>query len=453
MGEESKNEKKSFIKEKIVRKTEAGKGFRNVIKIIAGAILFGIIAAGVFVISRPTAEKLLGSEPESTTAEIVTIPRDENMETSAETETEPETEIIIEETPEAASETEPTDEAETEEMESTEAIEDVVAGAMDNYQYTIEDLNDIWKNLAVLCNSVDSSVVTILPEDDDSELFSPDDEREYSGIAIAETYNETLILTLAEAADNGDDITVVWSNGNSQPGYIKQTDKITGLGIIFVKKSEMTETIKGLVKPVPLGNSYAVTRGDLLVAMGSPRSVVHSTDYAWTSYIEKNAHAVDGTSRTIYINNYLDNTKGTWVLNVNGELVGWSDKNNSGNIVTGISDYKSLIERMSNSREFPYLGVVPSSIPEELQKAGPSRVPKGAYVLEVINEAPAYEAGVLPGDIITGINDEEIHNAGEYSTVMDGLNAGDEINIVVQREARGEYRKLDYTVTVGNRNE
>lgn len=453
MTEENKNEKKSFINEKIVRKTEAGKGFRNVIKIIAGAVLFGIIAAGVFVLSRPAAEKLLGSEAESTTAEVVTIPRDENNEWAAETETEPETEVAAVETAGEVSETEPEGETDAEETESTEAIEDVVAGVIGRYRYTIEDLNDIWKNLAVLCNDMDSSIVTILPADEDSELFTPEDDNEYSGIAIAETYNETLILTLEEVAENGDEITVVWSNGNSQPGYLKQIDKLTGLGIISVKKSEMTDTVRNLAKPVELGNSFAVARGDLLVAMGSPRGVIHSTDYAWTSFIDKEAYAVDGISRTIYINNYLDNTKGTWLLNVNGELVGWADKNSAGNMVIGISDYKSLIERMSNSREFPYLGIVPSSIPEEVAEAGPARVPKGAYVLEVINDAPAYEAGVLPGDIITGINDEEIHNANEYSKVMDGLNDGDEINMVVQREARGEYRKLDYTITVGNRNE
>lgn len=444
--EENNNEKKEFIKEKISKKTGAGKGFRNFIKILVGAILFGVIAAGVFVLSKPAAEKILGTEAESTTVEVVTIPRDDTPETESETETETEPEST-----ETVEETENETES-TQEEESTENIEDVVTGLIDNYEYSMDDLNGLWKNLSVLCNDLDSSIVAIRKTKED-EIFDAYDssDDEFSGVVIAETYNETMILTLSDAVFGDEELEIMWVNGNSQPGYLKHTDDISGLAIISAKKSEMTDTVKALVKPIGLGNSYAITRGDLLIAMGSPRGRIHSTDYTWASYIDKNAYTIDGPSRIIYISDYLDNNKGTWLLNVKGELIGWNDKSYDGNVVVGISDYKSLIERMSNSSDYAYLGIVPSHIPEEIISDVSLRVPKGVYVLEVEKEGPAYIAGILPGDIVTAIDNKDINNVTEYSACLETLNEGDGVTVSVSREARGEYRKLEYPVVVGKR--
>ena len=452
MGEE----KKEFIKEKIVKKTGAGKGFRNFIKIIVGAILFGVIAAGVFVVSRPTAEKLLGTEPETTTAEVVVIPRDvyEESVKAAELEEESEekfTHPVETEEDTAASDVETPEESTT--PPETEDVKVIVESAIEGYKYTIDDLNGMWKNLSALCNELDPSIVKVTTFYKEPELFSGagDVGDEYSGIIIAETYNEMMILTLADAVPDSDTIQVTWVNGNSQQARLRKTDEQTGLAVISAKKSEMSEVTRAIAKPINLGNSYGIVRGDLMIAMGSPRGAVHSTDYAWVSYIDKNVEITDGTCKYYYINNYLDNTRGTWVLNINGELVGWVASESEGNVVTGISDYKSLIERMTNASDYAYIGLTPVAVSDSAEAAGSTRIPDGIYVVEVVNGDPAYEAGILPGDIITKINDTELHTVAEYSLLLESLHPGDEIPVEVRREARGEYRKLDYTLTVGKR--
>ena len=450
-------EKKEFIKEKIIKKTGAGKGFRNFIKIIVGAILFGVIAAGVFVVSRPAAEKLLGTEPETTTAEVVVIPRDvyEESVRAAELEEEPGEEFTQpEETEEEsiASSDEETPEESTTQPE-TEDVKKIVESAIEEYKYTIDDLNGMWKNLSALCNEMDPSIVKVTVLRDEPELFSGTGDMgdEYSGIIIAETYNEMMILTLADAVPDSETIQVTWVNGNSQQARLRKTDEQTGLAVISVKKSEMSEVTRAIAKPINLGNSYGIARGDLMIAMGCPRGAVHSTDYAWVSYIDQNVETTDGTCRYYYINNYLDSTGGTWALNVKGELVGWVAAGSEGNVVTGISDFKSLIERMTNASDYAYIGLTPVAVSESTEAEESSRIPDGIYVVEVVNGDPAYEAGILPGDIITKINDTELHTVAEYSLLLESLHPGDEVPVEVRREARGEYRKLDYTLTVGKR--
>ena len=452
MGEE----KKEFIKEKIVKKTGAGKGFRNFIKIIVGAILFGVIAAGVFVVSRPTAEKLLGTEPETTTAEVVVIPRDvyEESVKAAELEEESGEKFTQPEETEkdtAASDGETPEESTT--QAETEDVKVIVESAIEEYKYTIDDLNGMWKNLSLLCNELDPSIVKVTTLHEEPELFSGTGDMgdEYSGIIIAETYNEMMILTLADAVPDSDTIQVTWVNGNSQQARLRKADEQTGLAVISAKKSEMSEVTRAIAKPINLGNSYAIARGDLMIAMGSPRGAVHSTDYAWVSYIDKNVETTDGTCRYYYINNYLDSTRGTWALNVKGELVGWVASGSEGNVITGISDYKSLIERMTNASDYAYIGLTPVAVSDSAEATESTRIPDGIYVVEVVNGDPAYEAGILPGDIITKINDTELHTVAEYSLLLESLHPGDEVPVEVRREARGEYRKLDYTLTVGKR--
>ena len=70
-------EKKPFIKEKIKQKTSAGKTFRRIITVAACAIIFGVIAAIVLSMSAPIAEKVFGEKEETTTQQVVLIPRDE----------------------------------------------------------------------------------------------------------------------------------------------------------------------------------------------------------------------------------------------------------------------------------------------------------------------------------------------------------------------------------------
>ena len=460
--EENNTEKREFIKEKIVKKTGAGKGFRNFVKIVAGAVLFGLIAAGVFVLSRPTAEKIFGTEPESTAAEVVMIPRDEVVESVPETEEETEAETESDAEPETVisdgvveNDVETPDEQQQEEPVGREEIREIVADTMGDYKYTADDFNKIWNTISVLCNSLDSSIVAVKPAagETEDELFPDlgDHSNEYSGIVIAETYAEAMILTLDDAVASGNGIEVDWSTGESQPGYVKQADPQTGLAIVSVRKSEMSDRVKSHLKPIEPGNSYAITKGALLIAAGCPRGMLHSSDLAWVSYIDKEAHAVDGTSRQIYINNYLESDRGTWMLNVNGELIGWADKNSEGNVVIGISDFKSLIEKMSNLRDCAYIGIVPSSVPGEVA-AENADAPEGVYVLEVEKGGPAYEAGILPGDIITSIDEQPVRNASEYAGCIDGLRVGDEVSTIVFREARGQYRELEYIITVGKRN-
>jgi len=446
------SEKKEFIKEKIVKKTGAGKGFRNFIKILAAAIIFGVVAAGVFALSTPWAQKHIGKQEETVETEFVTIPRDEPetlstvVQSQEETETAPEDGELINDTVEE---------------ESTEPVEDIVQEVMEGYNYSVSDLSSMWNNVAELCNDIDSSVVTVRTRSVDKDMF--DNERshegEYSGIIIAETDTQVVILTRSDVAGYEEDLTVEMSKDEILDAEIKAVDTQLGLAVIGIDKKGMSqETIDDIVT-INLGNSYQIRRGDMLLAVGSPVGVVHSTGYDWVSYIEKDVPVIDGTESHIYIGGQCDSDKGSWILNIDGQLIGWSARNpeneNSGaktannsssNMIIGISEYKSILERMVNAGKFAYIGLKLAQIPET-----EGDTPKGLYVVEVAKGSPAYDAGILAGDTLMELCNVDMRSLNSYVKVLENLNSGTEVEAVVSRDAIDEYKEISYEITVGER--
>lgn len=418
---------KDFIKEKIIKKTGAGKGFRNFIKIVISAMLFGVVAAGIFAITAPSASKFLGESETQLETEMVTIPRDE-PEVS-------ETLALISQSEALAAEESMADGEVINDV--TEPVEELVHDALEGYDYSMDDLATMWNNVAKLCNSLDYSIVKV------------GEEGKFSGIVVAETFGEKMILTKDTAIENPDEVFIEWNNGEKQSGYLRKKDTLTGTAIVAVDSSKMTETMKSYSKPVELGNSYAITRGEMLIAVGSPRGVAHSTEYTWAAYIEKNAQVVDGSARLIYPSEEVDGEYGAWIVNTEGELVGVIGEYDDANVVLGISDYKSILENMINAANSPYVGIVPLDIPSGDESF--ASAPKGVYVSEVAIDSPAYAAGILPGDIVEEIKDKAVHSVADYKTMMEKLKVNEDASILVYRRARGEYKEIEYLIKVGAR--
>ena len=534
-------EKKPFINEKIVKKSGAGKSFRRIVRMVVSAILFGVIAAVTAVLVFPFAQKYIGKQEETTTQEMVVIPRDdpevseESKEPAAATKTTTsgtEGTAAVEKTGETPAESANADETKVSEAKGNKTADDGTedskaaetgttekgradretagsgkagnetagsgragsesagSGKTDSgktngdaqnidgqltgekedgsisakppveskpYTYSMEDVNNLWKNISVLCNQLDASVVTVCPVQNELDLFdNPVSlEGKFSGVVIAETGLEYKILTVAEAV-KGDSVRILWHNGFEQKATVAKTDEENGLAVISVRKFELNDATRAMAKVIPLGNSNRVQRGDLLVKIGSPDGIPHSTGYSWVSYIAKNVTVRDGFTRILFTDEAGDAKSGTWVTNADGELIGWEaqfektetfdSKGNAG--IYCISDYKGILEKMVNGKDIPYVGIKAVELTEEMQK----KMPGGIYVTDVVPNGPAYEAGIQPGDIISKIDKIDMKGLSAYRNAIETLVPGLAAAFVVQRESREEeYKELTYQVTPGKR--
>lgn len=107
----------------------------------------------------------------------------------------------------------------------------------------------------------------------------------------------------------------------------------------------------------------------------------------------------------------------------------------------------------------PVLGLVLAPDTALPQLLGPA-APQGVLVLGVAENGPAQRAGILGtsrdrytgdvilGDVVTGLNGEEVKNSSDLYRVLDSLKVGDDVAIRVQRRGVGD---ITIDVTLGEK--
>lgn len=431
---EKKPEKKNdrdFISEKIVRPAPSRKqvGTRMATAACAG-VIFGVVSAVCFVLTRPILEQL--SEGNRPTTSSISIPKDEL------------------ESPAEAMENERV--AETE----TEPVEEMVQTALEKYRYTVDDLNSMLNSLRGKAQTADKSVVVVHSVQQNTDWFDNPVETTglYAGMIIAKTSQELLVLTPEAAVEQADSIKVTFENGNDVSGHVKQKDAISGLAIVSISAQDISAAQLRDLEPIPLGNSYQVQQGDLIAAVGSPAGVVHSMDYGFVSYVVRSNPMVDQHCRMLYSSILADAGKGTFLVNTDGELVGWAqepDSPDASDCVTevfGISDYKGILEKLSNGQAVPCIGIVGQEVTDAQVENG---LPAGIYVMNAVTDKPAYNAGIQNGDILTEFAGEPVTSMKEYQTALDKMTCGQVVHVTVARNGRDTYTELEFDVTVGSR--
>ena len=431
---EKKPEKKNdrdFISEKIVRPAPSRKqvGTRMATAACAG-VIFGVVSAVCFVLTRPILEQLSAGNRPTTSA--ISIPKDEL------------------ESPVEAIENERV--AETE----TEPVEEMVQTALEKYRYTVDDLNSMLNSLRGKAQTADKSVVVVHSVQQNTDWFDNPVETTglYAGMIIAKTSQELLVLTPEAAVEQADSIKVTLGNGNDVSGHMKQKDAISGQAIVSISVQDISATQLRDLEPIPLGNSYQLQQGDLIAAVGSPAGVVHSMDYGFVSYVVRSNPMVDQHCRMLYSNILADAGKGTFLVNTDGELVGWAQEPDSPEAsdrvteVFGISDYKGVLEKLSNGQAVPCIGIVGQEVTDAQVENG---LPAGIYVMNAVTDKPAYNAGIQNGDILTELAGEPVTSMKEYQAALDKMTCGQVVHVTVARNGRDTYIELEFDVTVGSR--
>ena len=431
----STEEKREFIKERIVkppmtkRQTAA-----KALTLLFSAAFFGIIAAVTFVITAPLAKEYLTEETEASTS--VTIPTDAELQPT-EAESIPEQETCMES------------------GTAEELVGDVVRKELETLEFREEDWEAFYGALQKRAAEAEQGLVTITAVRQRTDLFNNPvgTAGKFSGAVIARTPTEYLILTVADAVNGMDSIQVRVSGGQEVAGRVVGIDHIAGLAVVSIEIAKLEKKSLEEIRVLELGNSYTIQRGDLLAAVGSPAGYPQSSGFGTVSYVRENVQIIDGTSQIFYVDVPGNASKGTFLVDRDRKLVGWvtSDfqiENSRLAAVRTISDYKSILEKLSNGIDIPYIGVMGQAVSEKQIEKG---IPAGVYVNRAIADGSAYQAGIQAGDIITEVNNIPVATRQNWREMIDDLKAGSVVPVKVQRYSRDAYIELEYQVTIGAR--
>ncbi len=158
---------------------------------------------------------------------------------------------------------------------------------------------------------------------------------------------------------------------------------------------------------------------------------------------------------TIY-NKYMIDTKLSgvnegFIFDTGGSLMAMSDFGDSENskiTVIDLASIRTLINSVVNKGYFTYTGIVGYMVNDQIASLVGEELPDGMYVTEVLQDSPAYEAGIMVGDIIYKMNTSSISSLRDIRRCIDGLTKDTEITIYLYRKLGNRYNTYTAQATL-----
>ena len=424
MKDFEQNQDFEYIKEKMKeRPINKKKLMKRTFITATMAVIFGVLACFTFFVLEPVFSNFLSPEEEP---QPIEIPEDTN-------EMLPE-DMMIDDSGTTQSTLESTTETEDEEIE--------------NYK-------TLYQKIYELANSTMKSMVTVTGVSSDVDWFNNpyESKGQTSGMLIANNGKELLILVNKSILDEAEDIHVTFYDGSISTAEVKQTDSNTGLAVIAVTLDQVKKETMDSISISKLGSSRPNNLlATSVIALGRPYGTTESVAYGMITSKDTILNLTDYNYELITTDIYGSENATGILINLSGEVIGIinqkHNKDDLKNLISafGISQLKQTIERMSNGREEAYLGITGTDVTNEANQT--LGVPLGAYVTGIIMDSPAMKAGIQSGDIITQINEIDIQSFSEFMDMIMGMNPNDNVNIVIKRQGKDEYREISIPIVL-----
>ncbi len=436
MSDKIQPEQKDFMIEKIKeRPVNRKKLMRRTIITAAMAVIFGLIACFTFLVLEPIISNWLYPEEPP---QMVLFPEDQE-------EMSPEemlSDTMQEQNPSAQPENV------TLQKEQIQEILDRVVLDKENYR-------ELYSALSGYVNELSKSMVTVTGISSDVDWLDNvmESSNQASGVIVANNGRELLILADYEPIMKAETLMVAFHNGLQIEAYVKKRDKTTELCIVAVELEGLTQDFVEDFAIASLGaTSNRNLTGTPVIALGNPMGISGSMGYGMIT-CESQRLAVDSRFEVLQTDIYGSQNPGGFLFNLNGQLIGvitdYKPVSDMKNMICayGISDLRKLIEKMSNQKSLPYLGITGLDVTNQINTE--LKVPFGAYVKEVSKDSPAMLAGIQQGDVIVKMSTYTIQNFSDYISLLMRLEAGQTIDVVLMRQAQEEYKEMTLTITLG----
>ena len=270
---------------------------------------------------------------------------------------------------------------------------------------------------------------------------------------IQENASEVLILTEQKVITDPSRITVTFIDDTTAGAVMKKYDGNTGIAVLSVARSDISDSTLDTISIAEFGNSNGVTKGSIVIALGSPLGTNYSILTGNVTSTDNEISTIDHNYSIFTTDIVASKSSSGILINVSGQIVGMvmQDYSNSSEentlIAVSSTELKSMIDMLAEGKDIPYLGMTVTTVTEKIEKE--YDIPEGVYIKEAMMDSPVMSAGLQSGDVITKINGEKIASDTAYSSQVMKLTPGDTIPVVVQRQGADGYSEITCEVEVG----
>lgn len=233
---------------------------------------------------------------------------------------------------------------------------------------------------------------------------------------------------------------ITLENGKSYDGLVVWADENIDLSIVKIPGAGL--------KHLELGESENIKLGEDVYAIGNP------IGFEFQRTVTKGI--ISGLNRTIKVeenekSSYMEDliqtdctintgNSGGALINTKGELLGIntikiSDAEGIGFAVP-IDIVKPIIDKLVNNGKFEeaYLGIYGYDKEVIPYLEGDLELESGIYVDSISMDGPAYNSGIISGDIITKIDGIELNKMSDLRKYIYSKNPGDRVKLTVHRK-------------------
>lgn len=296
-----------------------------------------------------------------------------------------------------------------------------------------------------------------------------------SGIIISQDDDYIYIATNNHVVSGASSLTITFADDSAVAAEIQGTDSSTDLAVVKVAMSDVDSSTLDSIAVATLGDSDSLKVGESAVVIGNALGYGQSVTTGVISALNREVEleAEDGTA----ITNELIQTdaavnpgnSGGALLNMNGEVVGIVSAKYSDTDVEGmgyaipITSAKTIIEQLMNGESVSdsststgdaYLGIAGVDVTAQFSKSASSDLPsEGVYVYGVYTNTGAAEAGLSRGDVITAIDGNSISGMSDIQSYLATKSAGDTVTVTVSTASSSYSESKDLQVTLTSKQE
>jgi Do/DeqQ family serine protease len=257
------------------------------------------------------------------------------------------------------------------------------------------------------------------------------------------------ILTNNHVIEEADEIEVILNDSRRVAAKVIGTDPDSDLAVLKIELDKLPTIV--------LGDSDSLQVGDQVLAIGNPFGVGQTVTSGIVSALGRNELGINTFENFIQTDAAINpGNSGGALVDTHGNLLGINTaiySRSGGSMGIGfaipVATAKMVLDGIVKDGQVTrgWIGVEPNDLSPELAETFDVKTQTGVIITGVLQNGPAAQAGIRPGDVIVSIADKTIGNVTQLLSVVASLKPGTAAAFTIERKNQ----TIELNVTPGVR--
>ena len=244
-----------------------------------------------------------------------------------------------------------------------------------------------------------------------------------SGVIISP---DGYILTNNHVVEGADEIEITLTDSRRTRASVIGTDPDTDLAVLKIQLDKLPSIV--------LGNSDALAVGDQVLAIGNPFGVGQTVTSGIVSALGRSQLGINTFENFIQTDAAINpGNSGGALVDIHGHLMGINTaiySRSGGSMGIGfaipVSTARLVLDGIVKDGQVTrgWIGVEPNELSPEMAETFGVKASEGVIITGVLQDGPAAQAGMRPGDVIAQVQGKAVGNVSELLTAVAALRPG-----------------------------